>query len=227
MTQDCSLSSSTASVKVYDNKLLPKGIHIIGADNASASKVKRISAGDEDDKPWSYIFIQHMVAERFDQKLNEKKLEGDFKPKCFIHRTINYKRKPNGKGILKEEKPTISGLVFLQGEVDELVTFLRRNYPQYHLVRNCMTGAPASIKNSLMRPFMEVMESEPSRISFLHDPFVKFAKEHVKLRVLTGIFAGQEGYVIRINRDRNLLMDFGGYTVAIRNVHKENFEVAE
>ena len=59
------------------------------------------------------------------------------------------------------------------------------------------------------------------------DPFVKFAKDHVKLRVLTGIMAGQVGYVVRILKNRQLVMDFGGYAVAINDVHNEDFEIAE
>lgn len=90
-----------------------------------------------------------------------------------------------------------------------------------------MTGKPASIKNSVMKPFMKVVESDPDRVTFLRDPFVKFARDHVKLRVLTGILKGQEGYVIRILRDRQLVMDFGGNAVAISNVHNEDFEIAE
>ena len=90
-----------------------------------------------------------------------------------------------------------------------------------------MTGEPASIRNSVMKPFMKVVESEPERITFLRDPFVKFAKDHVKLRVLSGILAGQEGYVVRILRDRKLVMDFGGNAVAISDVHNEYFEIAE
>ena len=90
-----------------------------------------------------------------------------------------------------------------------------------------MNGTSATIKDSVMRPFMKVMESEPERVTFLRDPFVKFAKDHVKLRVLTGILAGQVGYIVRILRDRQLVMDFGGYAVAISNVHREDFEIAE
>lgn len=90
-----------------------------------------------------------------------------------------------------------------------------------------MDGTPASIKDSVMRPFMQVMESEPERITFLRDPFVKFAKDHVKLRVLTGIMAGRVGYVVRILKNRQLVMDFGGYAVAINDVHNEDFEIAE
>ena len=47
MTQDCSLLSSTADVNdVYNNKRLPKGIHIVGTGE-SVSKVGEI-AGFED-----------------------------------------------------------------------------------------------------------------------------------------------------------------------------------
>lgn len=228
MTQVCSLPSSTADANdMYHDKRLPKGIHVIGTDDKSAPKVEGISSGEEAEVPWGYLFIQHFAAEKFERRLADGNFEGDFVPKCFIHRTTSYKRKPNGKGVMKEEKPSISGLVFLQGSTDKLRAFLLHNYPQYHLVNNCMTGKPASIPHSVMKPFMKVMGSEPERVTFLRAPFVKFAKEHVKLRVLTGILAGQEGYVVRILRDRQLVMDFGGNAVAISNVHNEDFEIAE
>lgn len=229
MTQVCSLPSSTADVNdTYNNKRLPNGIHIVGADNKSASKVGGMSNNETStEAPWGYIYIQHMSAGTFEQKLETRKLEGDYKPKCFIHRTLHYKMKPNGKGIMKEEKPTISGLVFLQGTTNQLRSFLSLNFPKYYLVNNCSTGKAASIPDNLMRPFMKIMSEEPERITFLRDPFIKFAKDHVKLRVLTGIFKGREGYVVRVLRDRQLVMDFCGYAVAISNVHREDFEIAE
>ena len=260
MTQVSSLPSSTADVNdMYNNKRLPKGIHIVGTDNKSVSKVGGISKNEEVknrqnlenkdilneeenknnlDKetdstkketglPWGYIFIQHMSAASFEKNLETRKIEGNFKPKCFVHRTVKYKKNPNGKGIVKEEKPTVSGLVFLQGETEQLKSFLIQNYPQYFLVNNCSTGKPATIPDSTMRPFMQIMEKEPERVTFLRDPFMKFAKDHVKLRVLTGIMAGQVGYVVRILKNRQLVMDFGGYAVAINNVHNEDFEIAE
>lgn len=228
MTQVSSLPSSTADVNdTYHDKRLPKGIHVVWADEKSVQKVEEMSISEETEAPWGYLFIQHFAAEKFDKNLKDSRFEGGFTPKCFIHRTVSYKRKPNGKGVMKEEKPSVSGLVFLQGETEDLKAFLQKNFPQYHLVNNCMTGKPASIKNSVMKPFMKVVESEPERVTFLRDPFVKFARDHVKLRVLTGILAGQEGYVVRILRDRQLVMDFGGNAVAISDVHNEDFQIAE
>lgn len=228
MTQVCSLSSSTADVSgLYHNKRLPKGIHVIGTDDKSAPRVEDVSYREEAEAPWGYILIQHFAAEKFEKVLESDRKKGESVPKCFIHRTITYKRKPNGKGVMKEEKPSVSGLVFLQGETKTLRMFLQENFPQYHLVNNCMTGQPASIKDSIMKPFMRVAATDPERVTFLRTPFIKFAKEHVKLRVLTGILAGQEGYIVRILRDRQLVMDFGGNAVAISNVRNEDFQIAE
>ena len=228
MTQVCSLSSSTADVNdMYNNKRLPKGIHIVGTDRESVSKVGGMSKNEEPEAPWGYIFIQHMSAGNFEKKLESLKIDGTFRPKCFIHRTVRYKQKPNGKGVMKEEKPTVSGLVFLQGETNQLKTFLTRYFPQYYLVNDCCTSKPATIPDNLMRPFMKIMSETPERVTFLRDPFEKFAKDHVKLRVLTGVLKGQEGYIVRILRDRQLVMDLGGYAVAISNVHREDFEIAE
>jgi len=140
MTQDCSLLSSTARVdNAHSDRRLPNGIHVTGADDVSAPGVGGMSKNKED-APWGYILIRHMSADCFEKRLETQKLEGDFRPKCFIHRTVRYKKKPNGKGIMKEEKPTFSGLVFLQGSTVQLRSFLVRNFPQYFLVNNCSTG---------------------------------------------------------------------------------------
>lgn len=72
-----------------------------------------------------------------------------------------------------------------------------------------------------MQPFMNVMKTHPEQVTFLRDDFEKFAKDHVKLRVLSGPFKDYEGYIVRIDRDRQLVFDFGGRAVAIRGVHKE------
>ena len=50
MTQVSSLPSSTADVNdMYNNKRLPKGIHIVGADKKSVSKVGGMSKNEEGD----------------------------------------------------------------------------------------------------------------------------------------------------------------------------------
>ena len=78
-----------------------------------------------------------------------------------------------------------------------------------------------------MRPFMRVNETEPERIRFLLKPFHYYARNRILLRITSGELSGLEGYVIRIDRDRRLVMDVGGMSVAISGVHVEHFEEVE
>lgn len=232
MTQDCSNLLSTAD----ENKCFPKGINVIGTEKNSAPKVEGISKRErkkieisENPTSWSYLFLQHLAVKTL-QKWLDKFNSDDKNPKkqpYFIHQSYRYqyKNKETQDGVQKILEPSVSGLIFLQGSVRSLQAFLKECFPQYHLVRNCSTGHPASISDNIMQPFMNVVKTHPERITFLHDHFEKFAHDHVKLRVLTGPFKGYEGYIVRINRDRQLVFDFGGYAVAIRGVHKEDFEV--
>lgn len=147
----------------------------------------------------------------------------------FVHETarFSYKNKVEEKGVKKTVQPTVSGLVFLQGTVRHLQLFLKENFPQYHLVNDCSRKRPASIRDTIMQPFMDVMRARPEQITFLREPFERFARDHTKLRLLTGPFQGREGYIVRIDRDRQLVFDFGGLAVAIRGVHNEDFIAVE
>ena len=220
MTQDCFDSLATADV----NKRLPKGIHVTKTDDASDLGIERTHCREEE-LPWGYLYLHNMTVPVFERQMNAyNAAHPDAPHACFVHRSYSYKQKTERGGVKKELKPTVSGLVFLQGTTSDLQAFLRLYYPQYHLVKDHSRNAPASITNAVMQPFMTVLRNNPERVTFLRDPFEKFARDHVKLRVLTGIFAGYEGYIVRIDRDRQLVFDFGGHAVALRGIHKEDFE---
>ena len=235
MTQDCLNSLSTVDA----GKRLPNGINIIGADRPSAPKVEGTPQSehpvrrDPSKQPtsWSYLFLQHMAARTFRQWLEAYNAEGKNlrKQPFFIHQTFRYtyRNKEEQSGVKKTLEPSVSGLIFLQGTVRGLQRFLSQYFPQYHLVKDRCHGRPASISDSVMQPFMNVMKTHPEQVTFLRDPFETFARNRVKLRVLTGPFRGCEGYIVRIDRNRQLVFDFGGYAVAIRGVHKEDFEEVE
>lgn len=236
MTQDCLDSPFASDV----SRRLPKGIHVIGTEKPSVPKVEDIPCHERSGKredpsmqptSWSYLFLQHMAAKAFQKWLEAYNADDAKMPKqpFFIHHTFrySYKDKENQKGVRRELEPSVSGLVFLQGTVRGIQSFLADNFPRYHLVKDRCQNRPASIEDSIMQPFMNVMRAHPEQVTFLRDAFGKFAHDHIKLRVLTGPFKGYEGYIVRIDRDRQLVFDFGGLAVAIRGVHKEDFEVVE
>ncbi len=170
-----------------------------------------------DPTSWCYLHLHHANVERFAREVEEAGMH-----RCFVHRTVTYQKRPHG--VKREEKPTVSGLVFLQGGARTLQRYLRDSFPLYHLTNDRATGLPAVIPDSQMQPFMRLSLVEPTRIRILEKPAGQYAKGNVRLRVLTGIFAGQEGYLVRIKKDRRLVVDFGGIAVAIGGVHNEQFE---
>lgn len=186
--------------------------------------------------PWSYLFIRKRDAEYFSLKAET---EGGFR--TFIHRTIvtdasgkPTKGKPNGStqdmeasNGTTEGRPTISGLIFIQGKTKVIKKYLWERFPQYHLVNDCSTRKAAVIPDSVMQPFMRIANTDPSRIRFLVNPLTHYAEGNTLVEIMTGPLAGLQGYIIRIDRDRKLVIGVGDMTVAIGGVHKENFEKVE
>ncbi len=186
--------------------------------------------------PWSYLFIRNRDAENFSLKAET---EGGFR--TFIHRTIitdasgkSEKGKPNGSAQDREAsngategRPTISGLLFIQGKTKVIRKYLWERFPQYHLVNDCSTRKAAVIPDSVMQPFMRIAGTDPSRIRFLVNPLTHYAEGNTLVEIMTGPLAGLQGYIIRIDRDRKLVIGVGDMTVAIGGVHKENFEKVE
>lgn len=186
--------------------------------------------------PWSYLFIRKRDAEYFSLKAET---EGGFR--TFVHRTIitdasgkSEKGKPNGSAQdreasngITEGRPTISGLIFIQGKTKVIRKYLWERFPQYHLVNDCSTRKAAVIPDSVMQPFMRIANTDPSRIRFLVNPLTHYAEGNTLVEIMTGPLAGLQGYIIRIDRDRKLVIGVGDMTVAIGGVHKENFEKVE
>lgn len=186
--------------------------------------------------PWSYLFIRKRDAEYFSLKAET---EGGFR--TFIHRTIitdasgkPTKGKPDGSAQDREAsngategRPTISGLIFIQGKTKVIRRYLWERFPQYHLVNDCSTRKAAVIPDSVMQPFMRIANTDPSRIRFLVNPLTHYAEGNTLVEIMTGPLAGLQGYIIRIDRDRKLVIGVGDMTVAIGGVHKENFEKVE
>lgn len=171
---------------------------------------------------WCYMFIHNKEAAKFSEYAAS---EAGFK--TFVHRTLNYKKPTEQYGDVEGGRPTISGLLFIQGNEKKIKNYLRAYFPQYHVVNDCSTRRTAVIPDMVMQAFMKVSSADPTKIRFMLNPLNHYAKGNTLVRVMTGPMAGLEGYIIRIDRDRRLVMGVGDMTVAIGGVHKEHFEAVE
>ena len=192
----------------------------IGNDSKHPEKEDRNNEGKKyEPVSWCYLFVHHKKVKAFEEQLEKDKLT------YFVHKTIKYvPRHRNRGGIREVEKPTVSGLIFIQGDSKKIQDYLDEKMSPHKLCKNCSTGEVATIPCNQMEPFMRVAETEPERLRFLLRPFVYYSKNRTLLRIVTGDYAGLEGYVIRIARDRKLVMDVGGMAVAVAGIHAERFE---
>ena len=243
MKQDCTVSQSTADetkrFQTSESNEFPEGTHVSEPDEMTGSAIKKCSqvnketetekesipevVPNNDDKDnctsWSYLFVHNQKVKSIEEQLKKDGITH------FVHKTIKYVPRHRNRGGMREvETPSVSGLIFLQGAPELLQDYLDKNKKPYKLCKNCSTGKVATIPCNQMEPFMRVAETEPERLRFLLRPFVYYSKNRTLLRILTGEYAGLEGYVIRIARDRRLVIDVGGMAVAISGVHAERFE---
>ena len=245
MKQDCTVSQSTADetkrFQTSESNEFPEGTHVSEPDEMTGSAIKKCSQVNQEtetekenesileetpsnnDKDnctsWSYLFVHNQKVKSIEDQLKKDGVTH------FVHKTIKYVPRHRNRGGMREvETPSVSGLIFLQGNPELLQDYLDKNKKPYKLCKNCSTGKVATIPCNQMEPFMRVAETEPERLRFLLRPFVYYSKNRTLLRILTGEYAGLEGYVIRIARDRRLVIDVGGMAVAISGVHAERFE---
>ena len=243
MKQDCTVSQSTADetkrFQTSEDNEFPEGTHVSEPDELTGSAIKKCSQVNKetetekesisvvipnnDDKDnctsWSYLFVHNQKVKSIEEQLKKDGVTH------FVHKTIKYVPRHRNRGGMREvEIPSVSGLIFLQGNPEILQDYLDKNIKPYKLCKNCSTGKVATIPCNQMEPFMRVAETEPERLRFLLRPFIYYSKNRTLLRIVTGEYAGLEGYVIRIARDRKLVMDVGGMAVALSGVHAERFE---
>ena len=221
MQLDSSNSHTTADEatcsQTIGNEEPSKGKCVNEPDNATGPVVEKCPEANDD--TWCYLFVHHRKVTAFEQQLTKDHRS------YFIHTSIKYApKRGNAKGIKKIVVQTVSGLIFLKGRADELQKYLDDKFPFHRLCRNCSTGKVAEIPNEQMQPFMRVVKSNPDRIRFLMRPFVYYSQNRTLLRITSGDFAGLEGYVMRIARDRKIVIDVGGMGVAIGGIHAERFE---
>ncbi len=188
-----------------------------GANREFAPDVQTRACAQED-QSWCYLFVHHMKADAVCEKLL-----AHFP--VFVHRNKVHKR--CGGRVETSERPTVSGLIFIQGTPDEVQRVLSEHFPGIWLVKDCATSRPAVIADSTMRLFMQTSLSDKYHIRILPKPFSHYAEGHPLVRVTSGILAGLEGYVLRLSRQKNLVISSGALSIALSGIWQEDFEEVE
>ena len=192
-----------------------KGKFDNGVEAVSAPEEKNCTYVEERE-PWSYMFIHHRKVDLVSRILEKKNYP------VFVHKSIVETREENS--LQRNERQTIPGLLFVQGDGEEIQKFLKESYTGLYLVKDCSRGEIATIPDSVMQPFMQISRVSPTRIRFMPHAFDYYSKGNTLIRITSGVLSGLEGYRIRISRDKCLVTTIGGMTIAIGGIHQESFE---
>lgn len=88
---------------------------------------------------------------------------------------------------------------------------------------DCMTQQPAVVLDHEMERFRRLVNLKTHRIQILKDNYSQFRRNQ-RVRIRAGIFEGLEGRVVRILRDRKLVISLGTMAVAISGMDRSLFE---
>lgn len=179
---------------------------------------KKVWPDGEKEQSWCYCFVFYSQI-----GVIEKKISEEFR--TYIHKSITYKREKHG--VKQKERPTIPGLIFIQGIPSRIEAYLKDNIPNVYLSKDCVSHKAAVIPHHKMQAFMRISEIDPDRIRFMPHSFDYYSSGHVLVKVTSGVLAGMEGYQVRISRNKCFITTLGGVTLAISGITKETFENVE
>lgn len=86
-----------------------------------------------------------------------------------------------------------------------------------------LTGLPATVPDNEMLAFKLALQSRPTDVKLLCDPYSRF-EDRPLVRVKAGLFQGLTGRVVRIRRDRKLVVSLGAMAVAVSGISRSLLE---
>jgi len=163
---------------------------------------------------WFYIRVRGNNLARIEAIL-KKSFE------TYHHKSIELVVKDERK--LDRTYSTLGNVIFVHGKSEDIAEFLTANFPDLQLFIDCATKLPAFISDEEMDQFIKISNSgHPIRFMFNNEAYYWLGNDLV--RVISGPLKGMEGFIIRLNRDKNLLLRIGDKVVAFGAIQKSSLE---
>lgn len=108
-----------------------------------------------------------------------------------------------------ENVPLMSSLIFLKASEKYIIDLKNTHFDQMMYYCDFFTRAPGRIDDAEMELFMRITSPLAPGIEFFDNDGPKF-HEGEKVEILEGPFKGVKGRIIRIGRDRKVLVRFSG-----------------
>lgn len=123
---------------------------------------------------------------------------------------------------------TMPGLVFVRGNKNQLVALLREKSGAARLMVDSSRKEKDAmvVADSEMTAFRLFNDNTAGQLMMLRSPFCNFTSAD-RIRIMSGPFAGYEGYIREIGGDNKLIFKVGSMAIALSNVMRYDVAVVE
>lgn len=123
---------------------------------------------------------------------------------------------------------TMPGLVFVRGNKNQLVALLREKSVASRLMVDSSRKEKDAmvVADSEMTAFRLFNDNTAGQLMMLRSPFCNFTSAD-RIRIMSGPFAGYEGYIREIGGDNKLIFKVGSMAIALSNVMRYDVAVVE
>lgn len=129
---------------------------------------------------------------------------------------------PESSEMEETETFVISNLIFIHTN-DNIYNIIKRFVGLRYPFIDHMTGRPAVVKHKEMKRFiMSIEKSTEQKVEepiLLQQPYSFFSR-YKKVKIIGGSLEGMEGYVVRVRKDRKLVISLGTMAVAVSGLHR-------
>ena len=115
-----------------------------------------------------------------------------------------------GEQQKKVRRPVVNSLMFVRASLSVLKDLQRCHYHDFCFYLNADKTAPAVIPDSVFNVFRVVTSAMAHGLEYFSDEAMVNYDKGERVRVVEGPFAGTEGFVKRIRRDRRVLVVIPG-----------------
>jgi len=120
----------------------------------------------------------------------------------------------------------VGSLVFVRACAEYVGLFEQANFSRLRIYRDPLTHAPAPIPDREMEIFIFVCTAGRHGLTYLGEDKAKYHQGD-RVRVTDGPFKGAEGHIVRIKKDRRLVVTIRGVAaVATTFIHPQFLEPA-
>lgn len=143
----------------------------------------------------------------------------------FIPTLTTEKLNEGNTEMVEVKEEAIKNLIFIQTDQDIMRLIDSTDGLRCPMI-DSMTHRPAIVPDAEMERFMAIVTQRSSDVLILRDSYSKFCANQ-RVRVKAGPFEGMEGYIVRILRDRKLVISLGDMAVAISGIDRSLFEAID